>query len=100
METNLLMIEVAHTNIQSKFKINGLLSDPFALIIGVRHGCPLSILLYIIAAEVLVIFIDVDTRIKGVEAEDCEKKIVNFKQNHFFLSDITCLTRIQVILKL
>ena len=74
METNLLMIEVAHTNIQSKFKINGLLSDPFALIIGVGYGCPLSILLYIIADEVLAIFIDVNTRIKVVQVETVKLK--------------------------
>ena len=34
------MIKVAYTNIQSKIKINGLLSDPFTLIQGVQ-GCPL-----------------------------------------------------------
>ena len=57
------MIQVAHTNISSKIKINGPLSDLFTLIRGVFHGSLLSILLYIIAAEVL----DADARIKGVQ---------------------------------
>ena len=37
------MIKVAYTNIQSKIKINGLLSDPFTLMQGVRQGFPLSL---------------------------------------------------------
>ena len=45
---------------------------------GVRQGCPLSMLLYIIAAEVLANFIIADTRVKGVQRGTQEIKIVNF----------------------
>ena len=48
------------TNIQSKIKINGLLSDPFTLIGGIYQGCPLSMLLYTVAVEVLENIIDKD----------------------------------------
>ena len=65
-------IKVAYTNIQSKIKINGLLSDPSTLMQGVRQGCPLSSVLYIRAAEVLANFIDADKRIKGVQVGDHE----------------------------
>ena len=44
------MIKVAYTNIQPKIRINGLLSDPFTLMQGVRQGCPLSMVLYITVA--------------------------------------------------
>ena len=44
------MIKVAYTDIQSKIKINGLLSDPFTLMQWVRQGCPLSMVLYITVA--------------------------------------------------
>ena len=54
------MIKVAFTNIQSKIEINGILSEPFTLMRGVRQGCSLSLLLYIIVAEVLANFIDKD----------------------------------------
>ena len=94
-------IKVAYTNIQSKIKINGLLSDPFTLMQRVGQGCPLSSVLYIRAAEVLANFIDADKRIKGVQIGDHEIKLVNFADDiTIFLGDITCLNRIQVILKL
>ena len=58
-------------------------------------------LLYIIAAEVLASFINANKRIKGVQIGGHEIKIVNFADNTIiFLRDITCLDRIQVILKL
>ena len=94
-------IKVAYTNIQSKIKINGLLSDPSTLMQGVRQECPLSSVLYIRAAEVLANFIDADKRIKGVQIGDHEIKLVNFADDiTIFLGDITCLNRMQVILKL
>ena len=43
------MIKVAYTNIQSKTKMNALLSDLFTLMQGVRQGCPPSMVLYITA---------------------------------------------------
>ena len=95
------MIKVAYTDIQSKIKINGLLSDPFTLMQGVRQGCPLLLVLYIMAAEVLANFIDVDKRMKGVQIGDHEIKLVNFADEiNIFFREITCLHRIQAILKL
>ena len=66
---------------QSKIKINGLLSDPFTLMRGVTQGYPLSMLLYIIAADILANFIDANKRIKGIKIGDHEIKIVNFADN-------------------
>ena len=84
------MIKVAYTNIESKIKINGLLSDHLILML-VRN----------IVAEVLANFINADKRIKEIQIGDHEIKIVNFTDNTtIFLRDITCLNRIQVILRL
>ena len=67
----------------------------------VRQGCLLSMLLYNIATEVLANIINADKRIKGIEIGDHEIKIVNFTNNTtIFLRDITCLNRIEVILRL
>ena len=52
------------------------------------------------ATEVLANFINADKRIKGIQIGDHDIKIVNFTDNTtIFLRDITCLNRIQVILK-
>ena len=95
------MIQVASINIQSKIKINGFLSDSFTLIQGFHQGCPLSMLLWIIVAEVLAIFIDADTRIKGIQIGDHEIKIVNFAYDTtIFFWDFSCLTKMELILEL
>ena len=86
-------------NIESEIKIKGLLSDPLTPMC-VRQGCLLSTLVYNVAAEVLPNLINADKRIKGIQIGDHEIKIVNFTDNTtIFLRDITCLNRIQVILK-
>ena len=69
-EKSIRMIKVAYTNIQCKIKINGLLSNLFTLMQGVRQGYPLSMLLCIISAEVLTNFVDTDKRIKGIQIGD------------------------------
>lgn len=84
------MIKVRCNNIQSKIKINVLLSEPFTLKRGVRQGCPLSMLLYIIAAEVLANFIIVDKRIKSIQIRNEEIKIVNVADDTtIFLTALT-----------
>ena len=51
---------------------------------GCLPGCGIltckmpSILICIIAAEVLAIFIDADTRINGIQIENCDIKTANF----------------------
>ena len=66
----------------------------------VLQGCLLSMLLYNISNEVLANLINADKRIKGIQIGDHDIKIVNFADNTtIFLRDITCLNRIQVILK-
>ena len=95
------MIQVAYTNIQSKITIDGVLSDPFTLTRRVHQGCPLSTLLYIIAAKMLAVFIYADTRIKQVQIGDHEMDILNLGDDTtIFWRDINCLIRIQLILKL
>ena len=47
----------------------------------IRQGCPLSMLLYIIAIEVLFIFINTDEMIEGTQIGDHDIKIVNFADN-------------------
>ena len=68
---------------------------------GIHHGCPLSLVLYIMAAEVLANLINADKRMKGVQIGDHVMKLANFADDiTILLGDITCFNRIQVILKL
>ena len=69
-EKFICMIKVTYTNIQSKIKINGPLSDPFIFMQGVCQGFPLSLVLHIMAAEVLANFIDANKRMNGVQIGD------------------------------
>ena len=94
------MIKVAYTNIKSKIKINGLLSDPLILML-LHHGCLLSMLLYNIMAQLLANFIRADKTNTRRQIGDHEIKIVSFTGNAtIFFRNITCLNRTQVILRL
>ena len=65
---------------------------------GICQRCPLSLVLSVLAAEVLANSIDADKRIKGIQIGDHEIKLVNFADEiTFFLADITCLNRIHMI---
>ena len=66
----------------------------------VRQG--VSTLHAVLQYCILANFINADKRIKGIQIGDHKIKIVNFADNTtiFLRRDITCLNRIQVILKL
>ena len=67
----------------------------------VRQECLLSMLLYNTVSEVLANLINADKGIKRMQTEEHEIKVVNFTNNTtIFLRDVTCLNRIQVILRL
>ena len=71
-------IKTIYTNIQSKIKINGCMSEPFFLERGVRQGCPLSMPLYVLCAEILANYIRTRTQIKGVQINRHECKLTQF----------------------
>ena len=80
--------------------MNGLIFGPWTPI-WIRQWCQLSKLLYNTVVEVIANLINADKRIKRIEIVDHEIKIVNVTDNTtIFLRDITCLNRIQVILRL
>ena len=65
------------------------------------QGRLLSMLLYNFVDDLLANLINADKRIKGIQIGDHQIKIVNFTDNTtIFIRDITCLNRIQVILRL
>lgn len=52
--------------VQSAVNVNGYLSPFFNLSRGVRQGCPLSPLLYVLVSEVLAVNIRCNSRISGL----------------------------------
>ena len=62
-------VQILYTDITSAVKVNGYLTKEFPIKRGVRQGCPLSALIYVLCAEVL-----------GIEIRKNEK-IVGYKYN-------------------
>ena len=61
------MIKTLYTENVSHLLMNGHLSLPIAILRGVRQGCPLSALLYILVAETLAEGIRQDVNIIGID---------------------------------
>ena len=68
-------IKLLYTDIFSCVSNNGYLSNYFSLSRGIRQGCPISALLFIIVAEILAINIRIDSKIKGIQVLDQTFKI-------------------------
>jgi len=56
-------------------KNNGWISESFKMKRGVRQGCPVSALLFIIAVEALAEKIKQDKNIQGIDLKDCKLNI-------------------------
>ena len=59
-------VDLFYHNVRSSVNVNGYLSQPFSLSRGVRQGCPLSPLLYVLVSEVLAVSIRANPRILGL----------------------------------
>ena len=64
------MIKTCYNNIQSAVKVNGFVSSFFELSRGIRQGCPISTVLYILVAETLAEAVRADSKIKGIALPD------------------------------
>ena len=68
-------IETLYSNISSCVGNNGYYSDYFKLSRGIRQGCPISALLFIIVAEIVAIHIRQNPLIKGLTIDGHQFKI-------------------------
>lgn len=71
-------VKAMYNQIVSQVKVNGHMSQPFLLERGVRQGCPLSMLLYTIVAEVFLLNIQKNQKITGIEVNEKEIKASAF----------------------
>lgn len=59
-------VDLLYTGVQSAVNVNGYLSSFFSLSRGVRQGCPLSPLLYVLVSEILAVNIRANPRITSL----------------------------------
>ena len=79
-------IKLLYKDIKSSVKINGHLTPFFPITRGVRQGCPISMMLYVIVAEPLNNLIKSQPNIKGIAINN------NFKSLLFQHADDTSIT--------
>ena len=77
-ESFIQWIKLAYNQISSKIKVNGTESDSFTLERGVRQGCPLSAMLYIVTAEILALTIRANPKIVGISVDGTEFKLSQY----------------------
>jgi hypothetical protein len=82
-------VKILYNKVTGRVKINVFLSEEFEIERGVRQGCPLSALLYVLCAEVLAIEIRGNNNIKGYKYNNLENE---HKINSFADDMIFCIT--------
>ena len=75
-------VKLMYKDIMSSVIVNGWTSEQFPLTRGIRQGCPLSALLFILAVEILASKLRLKKEIKGFvfqeELETCEIKVLQY----------------------
>lgn len=72
-------IEIFYNGINSAVKCNGFLTKYFSIKNGIRQGCPISALLYVLTAEPLHCKIVKNNMIQGIAIPNCEKEGLIFQ---------------------
>ena len=69
-------IKTIYSDISSCIKVNGFISAPFSLSRGVRQGCSLSALLYVLIAETFACLVRDENQIKGIDLPNSAQRSV------------------------
>ena len=77
-KTFIHMIKLFYTDPTYKIKNNGWLSAPHLMQRGIRQGCSLSALLFVLCVEILAQKIRTDDEINGIKIGDVEYKISQY----------------------
>ena len=88
-------IQIIYSKPECAVTNNGHASEFFTITRGIRQGCPISALLFILVAEVMSINIRNSKNIKGFVLGDVEIKITQYADDtSLFLSDIDSLRNV------
>ena len=71
-------IKIIYKDCSSRVKVNGFTTPPFSIDRGVRQGCPLSCLLYVLCLESLCLEIKNNNKIIGIKFEGHEHKDIEY----------------------
>ena len=91
-------IKIMYTKPTLRIKNNGWLSDSFQTSRGIRQGCPISALLFILVVEIMAVKLKSDPDLKGMEIKLKDKRrIITLSQyaddSTLVLDDITQIRR-------
>ena len=81
----LTWLELLYKNTFSHIEINGVLTNSIQMKRGIRQGCPISMLFFIAAANMLTKHIEQQTRIKGFLYQNTHLKILQYADDTTFL---------------
>ncbi|PIK62472.1 pol-like protein [Apostichopus japonicus] len=100
--TNLInWVKILYNDIQGCIKHNGYISDTFHIQRGVRQGCPISAILYVLSAEPFHDAIYKSKSIIGIEFMHHEAKMFQHADDTtFFLSDTSSVKSVQNVINL
>ena len=73
--------------VSARISLNGQLSRPYIIRRGLRQGCPLSCLLFLLCIEPLAHGIRIDERIKGLRVGEMEVKVSNYADDTTVMMD-------------
>ena len=94
-------IQILYNDIHGCIKHNGYISTTFPIQRGVRQGCPISAILYVLTAEPLHEAIVKSPHISGIQFCDTEARIFQHADDTtFFVSSITSIHSVLSVIKL
>ena len=78
------IIKTIYYDISARLKINGFTSEKFQILRGVRQGCPLSMILYVMQAEIFACYIRQNNNIRGIYTNGHETKLQQYADDTIF----------------
>ena len=92
-ENYIKWVKLLYSNITSSTINNGFLSPTFKLSRGIRQGCPLSALLFILVAETIALKLKTEKKIQGIMVGETEYKICQMADDTtLFVKSIESIT--------
>ena len=95
------IIKIFYMSRSSKCLVNGFLTEEFFIKRGVRQGCPLSMLLFIISQEPLYSALENSTVIRPIRTPNCDIKIQGYADdtNIFVANDQSIIEALNLVKK-